>query len=400
MELKTKYQYTYFIYPYEIEEKQYEKYLLRLLSDSKCSLKIYEEEKDIDIYSYFLEDTRKYFFPSFYYDKQKIKKIERKTAKEKAKTLSKETCVTIEYNIGQNAQGKMGEQDGIFFKIEKIEIICFNTGICFLCIKTHVEESENFEDILNFNYKFRDINLGSFSLKEYDNIKIQTDIFTDMKEIKDLTSEITGNKKEIGRFYTYAYACIDSKDWNNEIEKIENDFLKYSYVLPNTYDARFNEENRLRVVSERKYVKMGITKLSSCLLASNIDTINYTRLPFSYENKYLYTNIIVLYQKEYLKKSIKELKNGKMASKFSEYIKWVWKEEVTNNSTGELLYKNWLEEYEIEKTYADTRNNFDILYRQLNIKKNKKVNKILACILGISLILNIVNLLTIILLYR
>ena len=400
MELKTKYQYTYFIYPYEIEEKQYEKYLLKLLSDSKCSLKIYEEEKDIDIYSYFLEDTRKYFFPSFYYDKQKIKKIERKTAKEKAKILSKETCVTIEYNIGQNAQGKMGEQDGIFFKIEKIEIICFNTGICFLCIKTHVEESENFEDILNFNYKFRDINLGSFSLKEYDNIKIQTDIFTDMKEIKDLTSEITGNKKEIGRFYTYAYACIDSKDWNNEIEKIENDFLKYSYVLPNTYDARFNEENRLRVVSERKYVKMGITKLSSCLLASNIDTINYTRLPFSYENKYLYTNIIVLYQKEYLKKSIKELKNGKMASKFSEYIKWVWKEEVTNNSTGELLYKNWLEEYEIEKTYADTRNNFDILYRQLNIKRNKKANKILAAILGISLILNIVNLLTIILLYR
>ena len=400
MELKTKYQYTYFIYPYEIEEKQYEKYILKLLSNSKCRLKIYEEEKNIDIYSYFLEDTKKFFFPSFYYDKQKIKKIQKQSPKEKAKMLSKESCITIEYNIGQNVQGKMGEQNGIFFKIDKIEIICFSTGICFLCIKTHLEDSENFGDILNFNYKFRDINLGSFNLKEYDNIKIQTDIFNDMTEIKELISEIIGNRREMGRFYTYSYACIDSENWNNEIENIETDFLKYSYVLPNSYDARFNDQNRLRVISERKYVKMGITKQSSCLLASNIDTINYTKLPFSYENKYLYTKIIALYQKEYLKKTIKELKSGKLANKLNEFSKFVWQEEVTTDSTGELLYKNWLEELEIEKIYTDTRNNFDVLYRKLNIEKNKKANKILVCILGISLILNIVNLLTIILLCK
>ena len=35
MELKTKYQYTYFIYPYVIKENKFTKYLLKLLKDKK-----------------------------------------------------------------------------------------------------------------------------------------------------------------------------------------------------------------------------------------------------------------------------------------------------------------------------------------------------------------------------
>lgn len=36
MELKTKYQYTYFIYPYVIKENKFTKYLLKLLKDKNC----------------------------------------------------------------------------------------------------------------------------------------------------------------------------------------------------------------------------------------------------------------------------------------------------------------------------------------------------------------------------
>ena len=36
MERKTKYQYTYFIYPYVINENKYEKYLYKLLNNKKC----------------------------------------------------------------------------------------------------------------------------------------------------------------------------------------------------------------------------------------------------------------------------------------------------------------------------------------------------------------------------
>ena len=42
MELKTKYQYTYFIHPYIVDNKKYNKYILKLLKDKRCELKIFE----------------------------------------------------------------------------------------------------------------------------------------------------------------------------------------------------------------------------------------------------------------------------------------------------------------------------------------------------------------------
>lgn len=45
MELKTKYQYTYFIYPYVIKENRYIKYLLRLLKDKNCKLRTFRKTK-------------------------------------------------------------------------------------------------------------------------------------------------------------------------------------------------------------------------------------------------------------------------------------------------------------------------------------------------------------------
>ena len=62
MELKTKYQYTYFIYPYIVEEKNYEKYLYKLLMDQNYTMKIFEKEKDFDLYEYFLPVIRSTMF--------------------------------------------------------------------------------------------------------------------------------------------------------------------------------------------------------------------------------------------------------------------------------------------------------------------------------------------------
>ena len=53
MELKTKYQYTYFIYPYVIKENKFTKYLLKLLKDKNCELKMFKKENDLSLYSYF-----------------------------------------------------------------------------------------------------------------------------------------------------------------------------------------------------------------------------------------------------------------------------------------------------------------------------------------------------------
>ena len=73
MELKTKYEYTYFIYPYVIKESKYLKYLMKLLKDKNCELRIFRKDKDMDIYSFFSHRTREYMFGTFNYSKNKIK---------------------------------------------------------------------------------------------------------------------------------------------------------------------------------------------------------------------------------------------------------------------------------------------------------------------------------------
>ena len=45
MELMTKYQYTYFIYPFAIEEGKYKRYLQRLLQNKKCRVRFLINKK-------------------------------------------------------------------------------------------------------------------------------------------------------------------------------------------------------------------------------------------------------------------------------------------------------------------------------------------------------------------
>lgn len=115
MELKTKYQYTYFIKPFLINENKYDKYLLKLLDNKNFSLKIFEKGKDLNIYSYFLPNIREYFFPTFNYDKDKIKKLNMIDNELKAGILSKLHCNIFEYNLTQEIQGKINEEERNIF---------------------------------------------------------------------------------------------------------------------------------------------------------------------------------------------------------------------------------------------------------------------------------------------
>ena len=183
MELKMKYQYTYFIYPYVIKENRYIRYIMKLLRDKNCELKIFKKDKDLDIYTYFSNRARNFLFGTFNLNKAKLQKLEELPLETKAALLAKYNCTIFEYTINRDIQGKVQEKSGIFFKIPKIQIICFNTGICFLCIKTHIEDSNKFSDLLNFNYKMRDITQEFSNIKNYDKIKVQTDCFEDVKSL-------------------------------------------------------------------------------------------------------------------------------------------------------------------------------------------------------------------------
>jgi len=411
MELKVKYQYTYFIKPFLIKENKYENYLFSLLSNKNYKLKIFEKEKDLNLYKYFIQNTREYFFPTFEFDREKIRDFDNMIKSLQAKKLSKLHCNIFEYSLNKDVQGKIDKNEGIFFNIDKIEIVCFDTGICFLVIKTDINNSEKFSDLLNFNYRFKDINSDYSKLRDFTNIKIQTDKFSNMKELSDFIDDIikvNNNSIELKdldiynkRFFVYTYSCIDQDNWNVEedFEKIQSDFLRYSNVLSSndTLDFNMNEfDKNIQVIEQYKYSRFGFAKNSATLLTSSIDINNYTRLLFDYENEYLYTLIISLYQRVYLKKLETDFRNGKsidkIRKKITKFTKEVLINEITNSTNGTIFYNKWKEVFEIKEIYNGIKNHYELMYKDLEIEKNNRTNKMISIILVISILLNIFNL--------
>ena len=403
MELKTKYQYTYFIYPFAIKESKYTRYLLRLLKDENCKLRIFRKDRDLNLYSYFSHRARNYMFNSFNWNKTKLARLDELPLDTKAAILAKNPCTIFEYTIKKDIQGKTAERNGIFFKIPKIEIICFNTGICFLCIKTHIEESDKFEDLLNFNYKFRDINQEFANLNNYDNIRVQTDCFEDVKLFKDFIENITGPsiesiKLEIDteRFLTYSYACIDQEHWNNtnEFDRIRNNYIKFANILPNDNNVNYEKED-MKVISKWKYAKLGITKQGITLFSSSCDMNNYTVFPQEFQEESLYTYILAMYTKIYLKKINLDFRQGininKARKEFIKFTQTLWINEVTLEDTGSLFFQYLKEVLELRPLYFDTKNKYDILYKEMNIEKSAKNNMLIALLLVVAVAVNIIN---------
>lgn len=402
MELKTNYQYTYFIHPFIVKENRYQKYLLKLLKDKKCNIKIFKKEKDLKLYKYFLPEIRKFLFSSFDFTPNKLKELEKLPIETQSALLSRYPCTMFEYVLEKDIQGKTGEEKGIFFGIRKLEIICFNTGICFLCIKTNIENTNRFDDLLNFNYKFRDIK-QQFQLSSFDKIRIQTDAFEDVKSFTDFIGQITGANLEAAkydidteRFLSYSYACIEQDYWNEyrKFENIEHNFIKFTNIMPASNIAGFIKDESV-TISEWKYAKLGLTKQGITLFSSATEMNNYTILPEEFETQYFYTYILNLYKKIYLKKLGFEFSNSKNVKKarkkFIEFTKKIWIQEITEDEAGTIINHRLNEVLELDSLYLSTKNKYDVLYKDLNIEKNSKSTIIIAFILLASLIFNIMN---------
>lgn len=412
MELMTKYQYTYFIHPYVVEETKYDKYIQKLLKDKKCSYKIFEKEKDLDIYNFFLPNVRSYLFPSFELRGEKLKAFQLLDDKKKLKKIVQDNVACFTYNFAEDIQGKVGTENGIFFKIEGIEIICFSTGICFFTMKTHLENTNKFVDLLDFNYRFKGINSEFASLKDFENIRIQTDSFKDMEDISELINRITGisarpkqkgNKQEAvinSQFYTYSYVCVETSNWNEKTDfiNIENDFLKFANVLPSNYNSDFNKANldhNLHIIEKFKYIKTTLSNRSSNIMCSGIDTYNYTKLPYEYENQYFYVYILGLYKQIFLMKLNNDFKQYdkivKMRVKFIKFTKDIWNKDVTLDDTGSLYYKTLNKALDIEDLYTEIQNKYEVIYKDLNIEKNNIYYSVIVILLIFSLVFNTIN---------
>ena len=406
MELKTNYQYTYFVHPFVIGEGKYQKYILNLIKDDRFKLRVFEKNKDIDLYNYFSPKTREYLFSSFSHTGQKLEKLEELPEETKSAILSKNPCTIFEYKLKEDIQGKATEK-GIFFKVRRIEIICFNTGICFFTMKTNIEESNNFSDLLNFNYKFRSINQEN-TLSNYDKIYLQTSTFDDVNKLTEFIKGITGSDLEAmkididtEKFLTYSYVCIDRAAWNSNknFENIKYNFNKYVNFLPADNSVEL-EQDDAKQFSEWKYAKFGFTKQGVVLFTSSSDINNFTELPDKFENEYFYTYILNLYKKIYLKKletEFKKLSNVKKArKKFINFTKNVWILDITTDEVGSKINLIIGKTFELDRLFTEIKTKYDVLYKESNIENNSKIMLVVAIILGVSLVFNVLNYINII----
>ncbi len=405
MELKTRYQYTYFIHTFIIKENRYNKYILKLLRDKRFNLRVFERNKDLELYTHFLPKIREFLFSTFELeDKQKMEKLKELPIETQAAVLAKYPSVTFECKLEQDIQGKTVDENSIFFKIQKVGLVLFNTGIGFLYLKTNIEGSNDFSNVLNFNYKFKDINQECNNLKNYDNIKVQADSFENIEAIQDFIQNITGPNidalklnLDVERFYTYSYTCIRQEFWdiNNSFENVKNDFFKYVNILPNDVNTNSVISDNTKILANSKYSKIGISKLGINLLSSDCDINNYTILPETFENQYFYTYILALYLKVYSKKLNYEFREGKdidvCRKKFIDFTKKLWIQEITSDDIGSLYYTYIKEVLEVEKIYNDLKNKYNILYNELKIEKNEKMTGFIVIALVITLIFNIIN---------
>lgn len=401
MELKINYQYSYFIHPFVIKETKYQKYLLKILKDKRFELKVFQKSKDLNLYQYFLPKISQFLFSSFSHSKMKLDKLQELPEDTKSAILSKYPCTIFEYNLKEDIQGKTDER-GVFFKIQKINLICFNTGICFFVMKTNLEDTKEFTDLLNFNYKFREINRESHNLNNYDKIYLQTSTFSDVNKLNEFIKDITGSDIETvkldidtQKFLTYSYVCIDQSAWNqeNEFEKIQYYFNKYANFLPADNSADITEE--VTTFSKWKYANIGITKQGVALFASSADINNFTTLPEEFETIYFYTYILNLYKKIYLKKLEKEFSSNQnlkeARKKFIDFTKNLWIQEVTENEVGSNINFKLNKVFELDRLYYEIKTKYDILYKNLNIEKYTKSTIVIAGVLVALLIFNILN---------
>lgn len=401
MELKTKYQYTYFIYPYLIEKKNYTNYLYKLLKKKQCKLKLFDRKKDIQIESYFLPEIKEKMFWSLDLNKQALKDYETMDTKLKANNLSQKECCIFEYHFEEDIPAKIGEEGGIFFDITKMEIICFKTGICFLVMKTALNENSSFQDVLNFNYKFRDITSQAAHTKEYENIKIQTQKFQNMQTFAEFLSQIVGlnlQAKQINldtnRLITYAYTCLEENSWNEEtdLKLLAKEFEKYCHILPaeeQIDDTTLNKEN----VYQEKYLYCGFSNNSTMLLTSASNIKNYTSLLFHYENEQLYHFIYDLYKKIYLKKLNYEFKQTKsfqnIKEEFLKFVKYHWIYEVTGSEKGILIENYYNKVQNLEETFIKLKSEYNLLYKEYEIEKTSKHNKWILLTIAIMVIVDL-----------
>ena len=377
MELKTKYQYMYFVYPFVVKGKEYTKFITNMILSENWKEKIFNKIEDIEIDTHFMGTAKNRMFPTLSWTLKEKKEFKKSSAIKKAKTLSELPSCMLEYQFNDDVKGRVNNDNAIFFEISKIKLMCFKEGICFLLIKVEVDGTTfvDFKNLLNLNYKFRNITPQFLRIKDYDYIKIQSNRFDTIEDIRKFINKICVGYEETemqgaytNRMFVYSYACLDDSEWNSnkEFNSIRDSFLKFKHVLSADYSSEFadNIEND-NTYTRWKYSRYGFTKTSGVLFASATDHFNFTKLPHYYENVYIYIMLYAFYQRlsyVLLLKEIDDVKNKTVVkNKILKMARISALNQVSNSEHAMMLWQNWSKTFGLGEMYKSMIDCYNIL---------------------------------------
>lgn len=407
MPLKAKYQYTHFIYPFVVEEKKYYSFINSIITQDKVwTIKLHEQKNDNDLYNFFLPYMKRFLFPTLVWNNADIKDYKNMNIYKRSLVTSKMTCVTFDYNLSNIKTGSVkGRHYGtIDFDISKIKLICFAPGICFLDIKAEIDEEEDlidFKKVLDFNFNFR--NLTPRAIENlFDKKSIRGKKIDKIENISIfIKSVISGfethdiQKVYYDKMFTYSYVCVDSWDKQSDFEKLKNDFYKFQYVLDSKSTAVFNEEcDKLddNTYSRWQYSIFGFSRESGVVFVSDKEKYNITKMPYNFENAYLYMLLLGLYQRMSLINFSQDLmKNDKTMAKelkkeFTRFTHLSWFSQVTNSEHGMDIWRKWQKAFGLQELYDEVHKEYVEYYDFVNVTSQDRINVLLVMLYTLSVI--------------
>lgn len=407
MEIKAKYQYTHFIYPFVLEENKKISFITSMLKQEKTwDLKLHQQKQDDELYKFFLPYMRKFLFPTLFWSKEYVKQYKAMSNLKKSHILKKLSCTTFEYNLSNIKTGDFldNKYDSINFDITSIKLICFEQGICFLDIKTKIEEGDeliDFNKILDFNHYFRNLTPRSAS-DLGDPSKLKGKNIDDIQNIvKFITSVIKGyettdlDKIYYDKMFTYSYVCIDGWNKESDFSKLENDFYKFQYVIDSKNTALFNKDcetlKRDRY-SRWQYSMFGFSRESGVVFVSDKDKYNITKMPYNFEKTYLYMLFLAFYQRisliNFSQDLIKKDKTmvQKLKKNFTNFTHFSWFGQITNSEHGMDIWKRWQTAFELPELFEEVQKEYIEYYDFVVASGQDKINVLLIMLYTVSVI--------------
>lgn len=409
MSLKAKYQYTHFIYPFVVENNNYQNFLKAILENTKdFKMKLDEHQVDEELYNFFLPYMRKFLFPTLFWDKVTKKDFKALSPLRKSMILSKTSCVRFEYKLSNIKTGSLSpRQYGIIdYDIIKIDLICFEPGICFLDIKTEIDDDEQlieFNKILDFNHHFRNLTPRAISTyKDKDCIKGKN---IDKAEnisglIEKIVKQFESNKLEkmyYDKMFTYSYVCVD--DWNEpgDFDKMKNDFLKFQYVMDSKSTAIFSDDcQKLKdnMYHRWEYSMFGFSRESGVVFVSDKEKYNITRMPYNFEKTYFYMLLLAFYQRISLINFSQEIMKrdktmvAKLNSQLNKFTHMSWFSQISNSEHGMDVWKCWQNAFKLPELFDEVHKEYLEYYDYVKASKADRFDIVLIIMYIVNVALN------------